>query len=88
MKTVLLCRYDIQYHEAGSGMWNNVLKSTEDSSFYFVDHLHPKTYYVFRLSLIYPHSSEPYVWPPDERFAYESLGKNLHFLKEWRKLHN
>jgi hypothetical protein len=81
-----LCRYDIQYREAGSGRWN-LLKGTEDTSFYFVDRLLPKTYYVFRLSLIYPHSSMPYIWPPDERFAYESLGKNLPFLKEPLKLH-
>lgn len=74
MKIVVLCRYDIQYREAGSGRWNSILKDTEDSSFYLVDHLLPKTYYVFRLSLIYPYSSVPYIWPPDERFAFESLG--------------
>jgi len=88
MKTLLLCRYDIQYHEGGSGIWNNILKSTEDSSYYFVDHLLPKTYYVFRVSLVYPYSSEPYIWPPDERFTYESLGKNLPSLEEQKKLHN
>jgi hypothetical protein len=88
MKIVVLCRYDIQYREAGSGRWNSILKDTEDSSFYLVDHLLPKTYYVFRLSLIYPYSSVPYIWPPDERFAFESLGKNLPFLEEPRKLRN
>ncbi|XP_021913370.1 proto-oncogene tyrosine-protein kinase ROS isoform X3 [Zootermopsis nevadensis] len=70
-KNVPIVRYDIQYHEAGSGSWSNLLKDTE---VYFVDHLLPKTHYVFRLSLIYPHSSVPYVWPPDERFSYETLG--------------
>lgn len=88
MKTLLLRRYDIQYHEAGSGIWNNILKSTEDSSYYFVDHLLPKTYYVFRVSLVYPYSPEPYIWPPDERFTYESLGKNLPSLEEQKKIHN
>jgi hypothetical protein len=83
----LCCRYDIQYREAGSGSWNNLLKETEDTEVYFIDHLVPKTHYIFRLSLIYPHSSVPYVWPPDERFAYESLGMNPTFLGKWKTLH-
>ncbi|PNF32886.1 hypothetical protein B7P43_G01836 [Cryptotermes secundus] len=73
-KNVPILRYDIQYREAGSAHWNNLLKETEDTNVYFVDHLFPKTYYIFRLSLIYPQSSVPYIWPLDERFAYESLG--------------
>lgn len=87
-ETCLCCRYDIQYREAGSGSWNNLLKEADDTDVYFVDHLLPKTHYIFRLSLVYPHSSVPYIWPADERFAYESLGKNLPFLGEQRKLDN
>lgn len=88
IKNFLCCRYDIQYREAGSANWNNLLKETEDTNIYFVDHLLPKTYYIFRLSLIYPQSSVPYIWPLDERFAYESLGKNSSTLEEQRKWYN
>lgn len=77
IETFLCCSYDIQYREAGSGRWKNLVKETEDAKIYFVNDLLPKTYYVFRLSLIYPQSSVPYIWPPDERFAYESLGKDF-----------
>ncbi|XP_069689840.1 proto-oncogene tyrosine-protein kinase ROS isoform X2 [Periplaneta americana] len=73
-KNVSIVSYDIQFREAGSGNWNSLLQESEDTTVYFVEHLLPKTHYIFRLSLIYPHSSIPYIWPPDERFTYESLG--------------
>ncbi|KAJ9583818.1 hypothetical protein L9F63_021821, partial [Diploptera punctata] len=73
-ENVPIIRHTIQYREAGSGIWNNLLQETEDSKTYFVDQLLPKTNYTFRLSLYYPQSTEPYIWPADERFTYESLG--------------
>lgn len=34
--------------------------------------LHPKTQYMFWLSLYFENRSEPYIWPQNERFIYET----------------
>lgn len=35
--------------------------------------LHPKTQYMFWLSLYFENRAEPYIWPQDERFIFETL---------------
>lgn len=35
--------------------------------------LHPKTQYVFWLSFWFQNRTEPYIWPREERFAFETL---------------
>lgn len=49
--------------------------AVEDNHTYLVENLKPKTQYTFELSLYYPSSEDPYIWPSDGRFTYETLGK-------------
>ncbi|KAK4881780.1 hypothetical protein RN001_005099 [Aquatica leii] len=39
-----------------------------------IPNLKPKTQYKFRTIVIYPNYSEPYIWPGDFRFRFETLG--------------
>ncbi|XP_071445601.1 proto-oncogene tyrosine-protein kinase ROS [Hetaerina americana] len=78
--------HTIQYTRMGMDQWENIsppststmqlqsIENTEGSLSYSIDGLQPKTRYTFRLSLKYPLSKEPYIWPPDGRFTFETLG--------------
>lgn len=59
--------------------WEQVplIHSTVTHDHFLLDHLKPKTRYAFRLKIIFTEVAMPYIWPTDNRFAFETLGINL-----------
>ncbi|XP_055909656.1 protein sevenless isoform X2 [Eupeodes corollae] len=47
---------------------------TSDSQRRLIESLEPKTKYTFQMKLFYANSVYSYVWPPDNRFVFETLG--------------
>ncbi|XP_055846704.1 protein sevenless [Episyrphus balteatus] len=47
---------------------------TGDSQKRLIESLEPKTKYTFQMKLFYANSVHSYVWPPDNRFVFETLG--------------
>lgn len=45
-----------------------------NKSHFQIDHLSPKTQYRFYLELYYPKLNEPFIWPSDARYVFETLG--------------
>ncbi|KAJ8882585.1 hypothetical protein PR048_014396 [Dryococelus australis] len=70
-------RYEIQCWEVGFGDWRTlpILPPAlpDDRVVYHVGGLRPKTQYSFKLSISYVTSPEPYMWPSDTGFIYETL---------------
>ncbi|XP_029733314.1 proto-oncogene tyrosine-protein kinase ROS isoform X3 [Aedes albopictus] len=70
-------RYKIQYSAVGSKSWvtifeTGVNETTPENDEFKVTGLQPKTQYRFIVLLFYPNRQDPYVWPPDARFVYET----------------
>lgn len=53
---------------------DDYIHATLPSGSILVENLYPKTRYVFTISLYFPKRAEPYVWPQDDRFAFDTLG--------------
>ncbi|RZC34249.1 proto-oncogene tyrosine-protein kinase ROS, partial [Asbolus verrucosus] len=68
--------YNVQFSPLTSNNWENIPvdNQTGDTITIVKEDLKPKTQYKFRLSLYYKNYSEEYIWPPDSRFIYETLG--------------
>ncbi|XP_055536181.1 proto-oncogene tyrosine-protein kinase ROS isoform X2 [Wyeomyia smithii] len=69
--------YKVQYSAVGSKTWETVFETDvnttiPESGIFHVSGLQPKTQYRFIVLLFYPNRKEPYVWPPDARFIYET----------------
>lgn len=72
-----ISRYKIQYSAVGSKSWvtifeTGVNETSPENDEFKVTGLQPKTQYRFIVLLFYPNRKEPYVWPPDARFVYET----------------
>ncbi|XP_058444154.1 protein sevenless isoform X2 [Malaya genurostris] len=69
--------YKLQYSAVGSKTWTTVFETGVNSTapekgLFQVTGLQPKTQYRFIVLLFYPNRKNPYVWPPDARFIYET----------------
>lgn len=74
-------QYEIQYQVFSSPTateWKNI--SPNYDNVYSIENLSPKTLYRFRAKIIYFKSKEPYVWPQERGFVFETLGEQP-FLK-------
>lgn len=78
VKYVMACR-PIGYDDSAAEI---ILDSThlinssnvfKDGQLLTVMNLHPKTQYAFWLSFWFENRSEPYIWPRDDRFIFETL---------------
>ncbi|XP_062538058.1 proto-oncogene tyrosine-protein kinase ROS isoform X3 [Armigeres subalbatus] len=72
-----ISRYKIQYSAIGSKSWvtifeNGANETAPENDELKVTGLQPKTQYRFIVLLFYPNRRDPYVWPPDARFVYET----------------
>lgn len=72
------CRFVVEYAEMISNDWkevkNNNPESSDGSIEYVIPDLSPKTLYKFRLKIMYRNNSDPYYWPSDTRFSFETKG--------------
>ncbi|XP_031333150.1 proto-oncogene tyrosine-protein kinase ROS isoform X2 [Photinus pyralis] len=70
--------YVLQYAYYMSSDWINIENDTtcivNDTITMRITNLHPKTQYKFRMVIRYPNYSQPYIWPTDSRFTFETLG--------------
>ncbi|XP_044756024.1 proto-oncogene tyrosine-protein kinase ROS isoform X2 [Coccinella septempunctata] len=66
----------IQYSTPISDHWLNatLLEQKKDVLYFHVKDLQPKSFYRFRLSLIYEKYKTEFVWPLDSKFTFETLG--------------
>lgn len=67
----------MQYSAVGSKSWETIFETgvnvtIPENDEYKVTGLQPKTQYRFIVLLFYPNRKDPYVWPPDVRFVYET----------------
>lgn len=63
---------EFQKYEAKQ-ILNSVNFTNQDSAIQLID-LNPKTQYIFRILLYFPKRNEPYIWPQDDRFVFETYG--------------
>ncbi|XP_075227577.1 receptor protein-tyrosine kinase sevenless [Lycorma delicatula] len=67
----------MQYYDVSAAEWLSVpvTNSTNDGiNYYFVEKLSPKTRYMFRLNILYSSEADIFLWPPDNRFTFRTLG--------------
>ncbi|XP_055642898.1 proto-oncogene tyrosine-protein kinase ROS isoform X2 [Toxorhynchites rutilus septentrionalis] len=74
---VNISKYKLQYAAVGSKTWETVFDTGLDATsperdIFKAIALQPKTQYRFIVLLFYPNRNDPYVWPPDARFVYET----------------
>lgn len=68
-------KYSIQYSAIGSTNWATIYDSVKGNHMKFIArNLLPKTQYRFVILLSYTRSNISYIWPPDQRFVFETLG--------------
>lgn len=67
----------IQYSSPMSDDWRDAeLTEQEDNMLFFhIQDLNPKSFYRFRLCLIYEKYKTEFIWPLDSKFIFETLGK-------------
>lgn len=70
-------RYKLQYSAMGSKVWETVFEtgvnvSSPEDDIFQVTGLQPKTQYRFIVLLFYPNRQDPYMWPSDTKFIYET----------------
>lgn len=70
----------IQYSNH-SGEWISIKKQRGSADRYLAKNLSPKTMYRFRTMILYSRSKEPYIWPQDRGFIFETLGKLPEYWK-------
>lgn len=68
----------LQYTDVAVEHWRtaNDVASAANNVTYRIKGLQPRTLYKFRLLLRYPAYKEDFVWSPDARFTFQTLGKN------------
>jgi proto-oncogene tyrosine-protein kinase ROS len=77
-----ISKYIVQYAMAGSPIWKTVFDSAQktqqsdnyNDGKYSIRDLQPKTQYRFVILLYYAKRIQPYIWPSDSRFEFETLG--------------
>lgn len=79
LKYILSCRpleYDKTTSEnlLDSSFKTNNTNVQQNGNILKILNLHPKTQYIFWISLYFQNRSEVYVWPHDERFIFETQG--------------
>lgn len=79
LKYVVACRpieYDKSTYEIlyDSGVQTNYTNVQRNGNHLRVLNLHPKTFYVFWISLYLENRTDVYVWPQEDRFIFETLG--------------
>ncbi|KAF5278624.1 hypothetical protein FQA39_LY00666 [Lamprigera yunnana] len=71
-------QYLVQYTYLMSNNWidvsNESIELANDTMTIRITNLKPKSQYKFRMIVTYPNYSEPYEWPGDFRFRFETLG--------------
>ncbi|KMQ85783.1 proto-oncogene tyrosine-protein kinase ros [Lasius niger] len=73
----LTIQYKLEYKTDRMRKWQ-IANNTEVNNgkvTYYIENLLPRTPYKFRLILRYPEYKEDFVWPSDERFTFQTLGK-------------
>ncbi|XP_039452249.1 proto-oncogene tyrosine-protein kinase ROS isoform X4 [Culex pipiens pallens] len=74
---VNISTYKLQYSAMGSKVWETVFEtgvnvSSPEDDIFQVTGLQPKTQYRFIVLLFYPNRQDPYMWPSDTKFIYET----------------
>ncbi|XP_026669122.1 proto-oncogene tyrosine-protein kinase ROS isoform X4 [Ceratina calcarata] len=72
----LTAGYTLEYKDVAVEDWqvaNDFIVDKEKVT-YFIKKLQPRTLYKFRLLLRYPNYKKDFVWPPDGRFTFQTLG--------------
>ncbi|KAK2578971.1 hypothetical protein KPH14_011171 [Odynerus spinipes] len=66
----------IKYKDVALEEWHVANESDidYDKVIYRLRNLQPRTLYKFRLLLRYPNYDQDFIWPPDGRFTYQTLG--------------
>ncbi|XP_055602255.1 proto-oncogene tyrosine-protein kinase ROS isoform X2 [Uranotaenia lowii] len=70
--------YMIQYSAVGSKTWETVFENgvnstqSNENDIFSVSNLQPKTEYRFIVLLFYPNRKDPYVWPSETKFVFET----------------
>lgn len=72
----LTSTYALQYTQVGLEKWKLALNYTynKDKVAFLISNLQSRTLYKFRLFLKYRNYSEPFIWPDDSRFTFQTLG--------------
>lgn len=71
------CRHELLYSKVETVSWIQVpfVHSDTAHDYFFIDHLTPKTHYMFRLKILFTDLAPPYIWPSENKFIFETLGK-------------
>ncbi|CAL1681233.1 unnamed protein product [Lasius platythorax] len=72
----LTTHYILEYKNDTLQEWQKVYNTEKNNVkvTYYIENLLPRTLYKFRLILRYPEYMEDFIWPPDDRFTFETLG--------------
>ncbi|KAL2717170.1 proto-oncogene tyrosine-protein kinase ROS isoform X4 [Vespula squamosa] len=72
----LTISYILEYKDVALEEWRVANESEIDSEkvIYRLRNLQPRTLYKFRLLLRYPNYDQDFIWSPDGRFTYQTLG--------------
>ncbi|XP_046814673.1 proto-oncogene tyrosine-protein kinase ROS isoform X2 [Vespa crabro] len=72
----LTISYVLEYKDVALEEWRVANESEIDSEkvIYRLRNLQPRTLYKFRLLLRYPNYDQDFIWSPDGRFTYQTLG--------------
>jgi len=75
--------YTLQYTDVAVEQWQTASDSVRgrNNVTYHIRGLQPRTLYKFRLLLRYPAYKEDFVWSPDAKFTFQTLGKILEILR-------
>ncbi|KAG7201761.1 hypothetical protein KM043_004482 [Ampulex compressa] len=72
----LTMRYTLEYKDVALEDWRIAtdFRVEKNKVIYCIEGLQPRTLYKFRLLLRYPNYQKDFVWPPDGRFTFQTLG--------------
>lgn len=75
----LMVKYTLEYKDVAMEDWQvaNDSKMYKNKVTYFIKNLQPRTLYKFRLLIRYPNYKKDFVWPPDGRFTFPTMGKRI-----------
>ncbi|CAL1674591.1 unnamed protein product [Lasius platythorax] len=76
---ISMIHYELEYKNDAMRKWQ-IANNTEVNNgkvTYYIKNLLPRSKYKFRLILRYPEYMEDFVWSPDERFTFQTLGKQM-----------
>ncbi|KAI4491041.1 hypothetical protein M0802_010458 [Mischocyttarus mexicanus] len=72
----LTISYILEYKDVAQEEWRvaNESEINNDKVIYKLRNLQPRTLYKFRMLLRYPNYDQDFIWSPDGRFTYQTLG--------------